>query len=231
MKNLILIFLGVSLSFSILAQQPAAPKGKLKPFPKIEHKNRTESKGFAATKSSDFAEDFETGATTWSIGGLWQVGQPTSGPMGAYSNLNCAATNLSGNYNNYVNDWLISPAISLPSDVTYISLKFFEWFELESDYDYGIVKISEDNGVTWNQIDIRTGFSEWRETIIDITAYKGKNVLFAFNLTSDGSVTYSGWYIDAISIESDGVIGPDASIMSFNSQNFPQIYMNISVNT
>jgi hypothetical protein len=229
LAGLVFIF----LTFPALSQQQnglAHPKGQLLPYPEIK-KSKLFTDKFLMTKTSPlFFEDFETGAPAWSKGGSWQVGAPTSGPNSGYGSANCAATNLSGNYPPNANDLLISPGITLPSVADFITLSFYEWFELESGYDYGKVNISIDNGATWDQLESRTGGqTSWKETNIDLTSYKGKTVKIAFQLTSDISINYNGWYVDDIDIESSTPAPLEAKMMSLNSQNFPLIYMNVAV--
>lgn len=180
-----------------------------------------------------YSETFETGGSLWSKTGSWAIGNPTSGPNSGYNSVNCAATNLSGNYLNSADDWFISPTISIPviGTATQITLSFREWFETESTYDVGHVKISTNNGSTWTTIDTRSGSSNWREKQINITTYENKQIKLGFHFTSDGSVTKLGWYIDNIEVSKNDPIPLAATMTSLNSQNFPFVYMNVAVDT
>ncbi|MBD3181454.1 VWA domain-containing protein, partial [Candidatus Poribacteria bacterium] len=233
----ILFLVSIFFSLNVYAVDDiSTEKGQIIPVPKIRN-----SSSLSAVNNSNISaveyilkEDFETGGGMWSINGCWETGKPTSGPNNAYSSSNCAATNLSGNYPNNVDDYLISPSIDLPS-LNYPSsrlvIEFWEWFRLESSYDYGRIKISIDDGSTWTNIGASTGSSDWRETVIDINSYAEKTIRLAFQIYSDSSNTYSGWYIDDIDIAIYEPKPLEIALVSLNPQNFPFVYMNTVVNT
>lgn len=80
-------------------------------------------------------------------------------------------------------------------------LNFWHRYELEEWSDYGCVCISNDGGENWDLLDMFTGENpEWEEVSISLAYYTGRIVLISFNLYSDGSVNYDGWYIDDISV-------------------------------
>ncbi|MBN2513813.1 MAG: LamG domain-containing protein, partial [Sedimentisphaerales bacterium] len=61
-------------------------------------------------------EDFEAGWGDWSANhGVWQIGEPTSGPGAAYDGISVAATHLGGNYPSQTDSQLISPVVNLPA--------------------------------------------------------------------------------------------------------------------
>ncbi|WP_345765775.1 GEVED domain-containing protein [Chryseobacterium endophyticum] len=106
------------------------------------------------------------------------------------------------------NEWLISPSVNL-GNATYYYLKFkaglsYYWsVDPNNNYD-AFVKISTDNGVTWNQIWSETNlgtFSNYvmNSVMIDISAYKNNpNVKVAFQYVgNDGAALY----IDDFSVE------------------------------
>lgn len=223
-----------SIGFAEQQDKPKIEKGQLLPAPKIIRSEKLTTRN---VKSTIFEEDFESGTGLWSLSGSWGIGAPTSGPNSGHESTNCAATNLNGNYSNYANDWLISTTIILP-EITHpsgkIILYFWEWFSIESGYDYGRVKISTDGGTNWAELSSHSGSSDWRETMIDLTAYQNESIQLAFHFTSDYSVTYSGWYIDDICIELEEPEPLTATMISLNSQNFQTtgcIYMNVAVDT
>ena len=93
------------------------------------------------TKVPEPTFDFECGWNDWSADkGIWEVGEPTSGPETAYSGFQCAATVLDGNYQGYTDSHFISPSILLP-ECEELNLTFRHWFSYSS-YDYGYVQIS-----------------------------------------------------------------------------------------
>ena len=151
-------------------------------------------------------EDFESGIGDWSAdNGLWEVGEPTVGPMGAHSGQNCVGTVLDGNYSNYANTRLISPAIVLPniSNEESIQFKFWQWFNIEDVADQGVIQISVNSGQweTISDVEIDGNNPVWTQYVADLTSYAGSSVRIAFYFTSNGGGVYEGWYIDDISIE------------------------------
>jgi 3',5'-cyclic AMP phosphodiesterase CpdA len=155
-----------------------------------------------------FFEDFESGQGKWkATNGLWEIGEPTSGPDSAYSGLNCAGTNLKGNYPNDAETRLISPTISLPTlskKTDRIRLIFQNWYAMEYRSDFGYVQISTDGGSNWTTPDnsIYSGsWENWHYGVADLTSYAGKNVNIAFLFTSDSSSTDYGWYLDDVFVE------------------------------
>ena len=232
--SVFVLLLSLVVSFAYAQQdKPSIPKGQLIPTPQIVRSARVVQL-HEATASSVFEENFETGATSWSISRSWAIGAPTSGPNSGHASTNCAATNLTGNYPNDASDWLISPLISLPiltHPSAQMKLYFWEWFQMESEYDYGRVKISTNGGVSWTELSSRSGSSDWRQTTVDISSYADQTVKLGFHFTSDGSSAYSGWYVNNIQIILEEPEALEATLVGLNHQKFPFIYMNVAVDT
>jgi len=174
----------------------------------------------------NYEQDFETSDGDFvSTGGLWEYGTPSAGPSGAQSGDYCWGTDLDANYGNDEDATLDSPAISIPSGVSY-TLTFWNWYDTESGYDGGNVKISTDNGASWqllgsyqnpypedaassNNVGIpgepcfSSSSSGWIETSFDLTDYAGETIMLRWHFGSDGSVSDPGWFIDDVSITGD----------------------------
>ncbi len=93
-------------------------------------------------------------------------------------------------------------------------LQFWEWYNIESYYDFGFVEVST-NGATWAALPGRyttnsnpfggnpgngiTGYSKKyvRETM-DLASFAGSAVYLRFRLTQDGAVYYLGWTVDDV---------------------------------
>jgi len=154
-----------------------------------------------------YFEDFETGAAGWVSAGepadLWQIGEPTSGPGAAYSGSRVAATNLAGQYTNNAQAFLISPPIDLTGGPA--ALRFKHWYDIETNYDFGLVAATTDYGVTWDILAQYTGSSGgYREAVIDLSAYAGApNLFIAFVLDSDSIISRDGWYVDDVELYVD----------------------------
>ncbi|PAE40698.1 S8 family serine peptidase, partial [Bacillus sp. 7884-1] len=155
--------------------------------------------------STGYNQDFESQPNGWISYGFnnsWEWGVPASGPAKAASGEKVYGTNLEGNYDNYANMSLMMPPIVLPEGNTY--LQFKDWYSINNftddftDYGHVLVSIDKQN---WQQLSRFTGKSEtWTERQIDLSAYAGKQIYIAFNVTSDGINTSSGWYIDDVAL-------------------------------
>lgn len=149
----------------------------------------------------------------WSSSGGWNittakfVSPPTSftdSPGGNYLN-NTTAILL---YNNQI-------------DLTNIlgaTLEFDTQWDIETDWDYGQVQISTNNGTTWIALEglyTNPGVGSfqpngeplydgtqltWVHESIDISDYINQNIRLRFLFKSDGYITEDGWYVDNIKI-------------------------------
>jgi len=179
-------------------------KGQSRPAPEIVSRPASDPAN-ANPLQVLFADDFEANTANWSFqGSLWQIGRPTSGPGAANSGVRCAATNLAGNYPDNAAGGLLSRNIALPAlphPRSTIVLKFWTWYETESGYDKGVVRISTNNGQTWISLRVFEGSRQaWGPSVIDLSAYAGRNVRLNFYFTSDGSANYAGWFVDDVTI-------------------------------
>lgn len=97
-----------------------------------------------------------------------------------------------------------------------LTLNFWTWFDLEEDYDYAYVEVSED-GEIWEILVTPSGTIEdpsgnsygwgyngvsgrWIEESVDLTEYAGKEVQIRFEYVTDAAVNGEGMLIDDISI-------------------------------
>ncbi len=99
-------------------------------------------------------------------------------------------------------------------------LSFYTKWDIENNWDAGRVRISTNNGASWNNLtgnytnpgsgqgeQIPAGIpvydglqSQWVEEKIDLSDYDGMQIKLQFMLQSDGYVTGDGWYVDDIKI-------------------------------
>ena len=140
-------------------------------------------------------EDWESGYDDWYVDyGTWEVGSPSSGPGSAHQGTNCVATNLDGNYHNYVDSTrLISPPFTVPSASENPRLRFWHWYYFTvNDNDYGKVQIKVDGNQNWE--DLPDGFYQdrsgyiWTRPLIDLSAYAGLSVQISFYFHSDDAL-------------------------------------------
>ena len=162
---------------------------------------------------------------------VWQWGHPEYGPQKAYSGEKLWGTVLQSSYPDEVDAKLVLPTTLLP-EVEGLIFTFWDWMDAETDtispdfaYDGGIVEISIDNGLNWEQISPQNGYSHtvsnfvesspfapgtsvfsgkhgWKEENFALDSYKGKSVQIRFRFGSDidNLAHHDGWYIDNVAI-------------------------------
>ncbi len=147
-----------------------------------------------------YVQDFESSIPDWILTGSWGIttsqshtgnGSLTDSPNGRYQN----------NSNYYA---MLTTPVDL-SDAYFARLHFWQKFDLESGFDYGYVQATTDTSGTWTTLASVNGTqSAWEETYVNLSAFVGSSAVYIrFLLTTDGSVTRDGWYIDDLSIEKD----------------------------
>lgn len=178
------------------------------------------------TVSFPYVENFETSNGGWVVEGAnptWQWGAPASSPINtAGQGLNSWVTNLTGQYNNSENSFLVSPCIDLSGQTNDPTLTFLQTFITESCCDEGWVDMSLDGGLTWNKLVDNGSARNWYndtgnqwwdgsnasgagvyDTVSNVLtgAAGNANVRIRFAFSSDGSVTEQGFAIDSINID------------------------------
>jgi hypothetical protein len=162
----------------------------------------------------DFEQD-ECGLTAWGspLPG-WQWGSQSSNPE-AHSGSMMWGTVLGSNYADQASWNLELLDIWLLKNDPVLS--FWHWYDIESGYDGGNLKISTNGGQSYTVIHPQGGYPEssvtalgepgysgftgqWREAVFDLSAYAGKDVSLRWEFGSDGSQTGRGWYIDDLRI-------------------------------
>ena len=160
----------------------------------------------------DVYVDNGNNTTGWVVSQSW--GTTTSAYYSASSSITDSPT---GNYSNNINKTitLINPA-SLVNTVA-ATLSFWAKWNIEDNWDYVQVEISNDNGASWTpQCGLYTQIgttdqdfnkplydgvqSSWVKEQIDLSDYLNQNILVRFKIVSDGSVTADGFYFDDFTI-------------------------------
>ena len=117
---------------------------------------------------------------------------------------------------------LFIPQISI-EDRDFTSLKFSARWDIEFNYDYVMIQVSNDNGDNWTSLCgnySRSGVNthgtsdplydglqdEWILEEIDLSDYRGEDISLRLLLVSDQFVTGDGFYIDDILIENNTLI-------------------------
>lgn len=123
------------------------------------------------------------------------------------------------NYPDDANNSIISSNNIDLTNATQPVLVFWAKWNIENDWDYAQLFISDDNGTSWtvlegNYTNPGTGSFQpvgealydgasangWVKEEIDLSEYVGKNVKFKFTLKSDSYVNLDGFYFDNFSI-------------------------------
>ena len=194
--------------------------------------------------STIYNDDFESGEGDWTHGGTgdeWELGTPTYDLLSAHSGSNVWGTDLdstTGNGNIY---WLKTGNISI-SGATDLNLSFMHWYYFESCCDGSIVEASTD-GETWTSITPVGGYTaggysgwtgytgtkkSWDLATFNLSSFEGNSTIeFRFRFGSDGSVTYTGWYIDDINLT--GITDAKGGIINTTAGATP-FYTNKSTN-
>ncbi|MBL7727527.1 MAG: T9SS type A sorting domain-containing protein, partial [Dinghuibacter sp.] len=151
---------------------------------------------------------------------------------------------------------LFSPDTTIVSDQTLTTpsftingvttLSFQHNYNVESNWDGGVVEISTNNGTTWsdlgnfftangynatlnstgsNPIRGRRAFSGtsagFRLSQIDLSSFAGQSIRIRFRFGSDASQGGSGWYVDDILLVSEAAVTTKATL--FNAGNAAQL--------
>lgn len=126
---------------------------------------------------------------------------------------------------------------------TSAKLAFDAWYQIEKDWDFAFVQVSEDNGATWKSIGNTntvssavpeayptiapalpgfTGDSEgWKKQEFNLDAYAGKKVQLRFRYITDWGTSEKGFYVDNINVKAD-----DTSVVVDGAETTPTFTLN-----
>ncbi len=174
-------------------------------------------------------DDNASNLNNWTSSGQWAttttkfVSSPSSftdSPGGNYANNTTATLTFNNNID-------LTGALGA-------ELEFATQWDIETDWDYGQILISTNNGSTWTPLaglytNLGTGSFQpngqplydgtqttWVNETINLSSYIGQNVKFRFLLRSDGSVNKDGWYVDDIKLSIYSSIVP-VELVSFSA--------------
>ncbi len=162
--------------------------------------------------------------TTNNPAALWTITKtPTTSPQwdstykSFYSEPNSYTDSKNGNY---INNATVTLTLTDPLNLvgyTNPRLRYYTKFDIESDYDYGQVKVSTNNGSTWipltgkytqpgvspqpvGQPVYDGSISNWVKEEISLANYLSSQMKIQFQLKTDGGERRDGWYLDDIGI-------------------------------
>ena len=148
---------------------------------------------------------------------------------------------------NYTSNATVTMTLTNPINIlsyTNPKLRFQTKFDIESNWDYGQVRVSTDNGSTWIPLEgqytepgegsfqpngepVYDGvISDWVKEEINLNDYLSSQFKIQFRLRTDGGVTRDGWYLDDIGVfiytVPVGLETESKTIYSFSlEQNYP----------
>ena len=115
-------------------------------------------------------------------------------------------------------DMKLTKRFDLRTYQTPIEMHFQVWYDIEKDYDYVYLLVSEDNGETWEIVETNLCTTEnptganygcgyngksdgWLSDSLDLSAYVGKEILVQFEYITDLAVNGEGFVVDDIRID------------------------------
>jgi len=150
----------------------------------------------------------------WTTQNQWAWGQPSGGggaygnpdPTGGHSGSNVYGYNLSGDYQNSLDEAHVTSNAIDCSNLIGTTLKFWRWLNVEQPvYDHAYVRVSND-GVNWTQVWTNTAEvtdASWSQVEYDIsTVADGQSTVYLRWTMgdTDSAWTYSGWNIDDVEV-------------------------------
>ena len=104
------------------------------------------------------------------------------------------------------------------------SLDFLNWFEIEENWDYTYVEVSEDGGATWDVLPAEgttdenpvgnsygpgyTGSGDWQLAAVSLHEYAGRQVMIRFHYVTDDAIHGPGFCVRDIRVSGDGAHTP-----------------------
>jgi PKD repeat protein len=156
-----------------------------------------------------FGPETAEGTTTLVPGGQWHVS--TCRAFSGTHAWKCGTASCSGTYANSQDAYLTSPAVDLGAPGHGYRLRFREWYETESGYDYCHVQVSTNGGSTWTTV--RSGASGssggWVLRDLDLSSYSGSAFKVRFWFHTDSNTVDEGWYLDDVEVSRSEACAPD----------------------
>ncbi|MCC7012924.1 MAG: hypothetical protein IT454_10210 [Planctomycetes bacterium] len=171
-----------------------------------------------------FADDFESGLGNWSTSSLWRdmdlVNEPCRVnlggrlPGGAHvAAFNHLVLNSSCNfYGTPVGSLTSLLPISIPANVATARLRFLSFEDTECGgwncgWDHRYVYVSNNGGLTWDEVAIGDNEYVWWERVVSLDAYLGQDILLRFHFDAIDSLWNDGygWLVDDVVVEAEPV--------------------------
>ena len=89
---------------------------------------------------------------------------------------------------------------------TSAELRFWHWYDLETNLDVGYVEVASPSGGAYTTVFTVTGSSSgWAQRTINLNAYLGQTIDVRFRLERDPHIKKLGWFLDDFSLIQDYV--------------------------
>lgn len=162
-----------------------------------------------------FYEDFESGASNWSMEGLWRVQDASescaSGQVPFPSGTHCMWYGSLSSYGcsyalspNTIQHLTHLPTIALPTTTGSIVLSYQSWADTENSFEWDMhgVQVREVGSTTWSELLLSFNSSFWRLDSRDLTPWAGKTIelRFFFNAVDGFGNLSIGAFIDDVRI-------------------------------
>lgn len=119
------------------------------------------------------------------------------------------------------------------------TLTFDAWFDIEPEWDYAYVSVSEDGGATWTALPGTrtttddpvlaaygpgyTGTDGWGREEVDLGEYAGQEVLLRFEYVTDDATNLVGFAVDNIEIAAIGLTDGADDAAQWTSEGFERV--------
>ncbi len=154
--------------------------------------------------------------------GDWQRGRPVNGPGSAFTGEAVWGTKLNDSYTiGPVLSLLISSPVLLKGFQN-ATLSMWQWYDIEPHLDGGNVKISRDQGATWEILIPVYGYDtmvednygnpigrqpvisgenkHWHEISFSLDRFAGEEIQIRFDFGSNDNHVRAGWFLDSLTI-------------------------------
>ena len=102
---------------------------------------------------------------------------------------------------------LISPMVAVPPADQSPRLRFWHWFDLDKNRDFGRVEARVVGSDQWQALSTYTGMAPtWGRPSISLIDFAGQTIQLSFRLRSDGSSEQAGWFVDDVVVESGPIV-------------------------
>lgn len=146
--------------------------------------------------ANHLSDDAEGDGSAWEADGWTQVPLRSHSPAQSY---------FSGQGPEQDNTLTTASAVAIPEGASG-TVSYWTYYDIEPGFDFGYVEVSDDDGASWQVVDVVNGHSgDWVKRSADLSAFEGETLLVRFRYDSDILVDlgfHEGWYVDDITVDS-----------------------------